>query len=110
MKLFGKRIDAYFYMYRRIVEYLHLLKDKNNKIQEFEKELYQQLISIFWGSNGSEPNLCVENEESLKQIGLRGHIDKITEIKDIETLYLYFVLCKLTFQASLIGNENSPLK
>ena len=109
IKLFAERIDAYFYIYRRIKQYIGFLKEKKNRIEKFQREFDRQLISLFQSSNGLKPNLYTEDEKLLKLIDLQRHIDTIIEIPSIDMLERFFVFCKLAFQASLIIKKDSPL-
>ena len=109
-KLFPYRIDAYFYIYRRVVEYLYYAKELNDQVTELRKQLYSQLAKTFESSQGNLPNLYLEDKDMLKRINFNQHLTAIPEIKDRQWLYIFFALCKLSFQSSIKINEHDYLQ
>jgi hypothetical protein len=107
---FSKRIDAYFYIYRRIVEYIKIAKGCNDQMKEFGKQFYRQLVSTFVSTKGLQPALCLKTIDQIRRMDIRQHPATVTEIKDAETLRIFFVLCKLSFQSSLLVDEHCRLQ
>lgn len=110
LKLFPQRVDTYFYIYRRVIEYLDWAKESRDQIKEFERLFYHQLVSTFESTKGCEPNLCATTIDIIKRINIRQHLASIKEIKSFETLNIFFVLCKLSFQASLLIDDRDRLE
>lgn len=110
LELFPRRIDAYFYIYRRITEYVELEKKHTHQLKEFQRHLHEQSAVAFKSTEGLQPNFCIENIDLLKKINIRQHLAFITEINDIDTLDIFFTLCKLSFQSSLLVDDHDRLQ
>ena len=110
LQLFSQRVDAYFYIYRRITEYIQLAKGYNYQPNELQRQLFEQLCSVFNSTKGSQPNLCVSNKDIIKRMNIQVHLMSIKEIKDVPTLNTFLVLCKLSFQSSLLVDEHDRLQ
>ena len=110
INLFPGRINGYFYMYRRILEYLHLANEHKKRIDDLRRQFYQQLTSTFKSTQGIEPNLCVADKNLLQRLNIQEHLWSIGEVNNHETLILFFVLCKLSLQTSLIIGGDNQLK
>ena len=108
--LFPHRIDAYFYIYRRIFEYIEWRRGSRDQIKELQKQFHQQLAITFESTKGVLPNLCLDNKDLIKRMNIRRHLMLIKHIKDVQTLNIFFVLCKLSFQSSLQVNEYDRLE
>jgi len=102
------RIDSYFYIYCRLKEY-HAMKKKSrwsgesftSNLENFRQKFYEILTNIFVSSKGTKPNLCSNDEDLLKRMNILQHLSSIKTI-DTETLNIFFVLCKLSMQSSLV--------
>ena len=101
-----KRIDAYLYIYRRIQEYSSLVTGYCNQLKELDHYLFHFLVSTFDETEGEQPNLLVENKDTLLRMNIRQHLSFVTIINDSETLKKFFVLSKLSLQASQLINDN----
>jgi hypothetical protein len=108
--LFPRRVDAYFYIYRRCIEYIELARESKEQMNGFRTQLHDQLASTFELTQGFEPNLCSRNKDLIQKINIRRHLMSIAEISDIKTLHIFFVLCKLSFQSSLSVDDNDHLQ
>lgn len=109
-KLFSQRVDAYFYMYRRLIEYIHWAHRSERQIEDVQRQFHQQLRITFESTKGQEPNLCIKDKNLAQRMNIQQHLSWIKEINDIETLHLFFVLCKLSFQSSFIVNDRDHLR
>ena len=112
----GNRIDSYFYIYRRIAEYVTIAKQSpysswkkhaDSNLQELRETLLERMTRTFIDTKGLEPKLCINDKDSLGRMNIREHLMSITEIDKMETLRTFFVLCKLSFQSSkLLDNQD----
>ena len=109
-KLFQTRIDAYFYMYCRLKEYIHLAERFEGQIEDVRRQLYEQLRLTFKSTNGQQPNLCIKDKDSVQRMGIQQHLSWIKAIDNVDRLHLFFVLCKLSFQSSFIVNDHDHLQ
>jgi hypothetical protein len=107
---FSGRIDAYFYIYRRIAEYINYVTGSDFQLKQFREKLFQQLESLFRVKKGTQPNIGITNKDVLRQIDIREHLTSIKEISDMATLNTFFALCKLAFQSSFIVNGHGCLQ
>ena len=100
---FSTRVDSYFYIYRRLEEYD--IFTKHDKLPSLKHVLFRELSKVFVESSGSNPNLYVKNEDQLRMMNIVQHLNSIPKI-DRETTDIFFVLCKLSFQASMLTRDN----
>jgi hypothetical protein len=106
--LISQRVDAYFYMLRRIIEYIDLQHGSINEANYFRKMLLGHLTDEFKSSKGKSPNLCINDKEVIKRIDIKQHLTSLIDISSTPTLIELFVLCKLAIQSSQIaGGPNS---
>lgn len=106
------RIDSYFYICRRIEEYdtrfrsyFHIWSaSKHNK--QIRQALHDYLVQIFVETKGVKPNLNIIDKNQLKKMDIREHLVDITGINNEDTLLTFLVLCKLSFQSSMIVDDN----
>jgi hypothetical protein len=110
------RIDAYFYILRRIEEYETTIRQSfyqrfigYGKTKQLKQAFHDCLGAIFVLTKGSKPNLHTTDKNLLKKMNIREHLIDITMIDNKDTLHTFLVLCKLSFQASLII-DNSPYR
>lgn len=100
---FSTRIDSYLYIYRRLEEYDTFTK--HHKLPSLKHVLFQELSKVFVESIGSNPNLYVKNEDQLRMMNIVQHLSSIPKI-DTGTIDIFFVLCKLSFQASIVTRDH----
>ncbi|CAF3121386.1 unnamed protein product [Rotaria socialis] len=98
----SKQIDAFFYIYRRVVEYNSYHKKSDSQLKEFQEKLLQESGNAFKSTKGSKPCLSITNKDLIERMNIQQHLAAITEIKDIEKLFTFFALCNLSFQSSLL--------
>jgi hypothetical protein len=110
LKLFPQRVDAYFYIYCRTAEYNSWERKSIDQMKNLQKGFAEQLSNVFKSTNGSEPYLRVLDKDLIKRMKIRQHLTPITEIKDEQTLNIFFVLCKLSFQSSLLVDDHGRLQ
>lgn len=111
-KKFSARIDSYLYIYRRIEEYLVKIKQSTywtwrfeNNVKQLKEKLFESLSEIFIKDRGLQPNLCIKDKDQLKKLNITQHLMSITKV-DGQTINIFFVLCKLSFQSSIwIGDH-----
>ncbi|CAF1636962.1 unnamed protein product, partial [Adineta ricciae] len=115
-KKFSARIDAYLYMFRRIVEYLVIIKRVTTWTRSYEanvkalkEKIYELLSKVFIDNKGLQPNLSMTDKDQLRKMDVLQHLEAITKI-DAQTLPLFFAFIKLSFQASLALGENLQWK
>ena len=111
VKRFPRRIDSYFYIYRRITEYFLIVKESTawtftlqTSVKQLRETILMQLASVFTETKGFQPNLCVKDKDLLKRIDIYDHLCSITRI-DKYTINLFFALCKLSFQSILLMGD-----
>ena len=113
---FSTRIDSYLYIYRRIEEYLVIVKrstywswgfDKN--IKQLKEKLFESLAQVFARNKGLQPNLCTKDRDQLKKMDITQHLMSITKV-DEQTKNIFFVLSKLSFRSSILGNDPDQLR
>lgn len=109
---FSTRTDSYFYVYRRIVEYLNYIPDKHTKeklsqeLAELRAFLYDELAYVFYKTMGEMPNVLIQDRSALERINIYEHLMMITTIQDDTELDIFFVLYKLALQSSLICDDH----
>ncbi|CAF4826089.1 unnamed protein product, partial [Rotaria sp. Silwood2] len=97
-KKFPSRIDSYLYMYRRIEEYLIIVKRTayltwtiESNVKQLKEKLFESLSQVFMVSKGLQPNLCAKDKGLLMKIDMIRHLMSITKI-DKQTMNIFFVL------------------
>ena len=105
VKYFSDRIDSYMYMYRRIEEYLAIIKGKSHWImpsksgfKDLNFKLMYQLSSVFADTRGLQPNLITKDRGLLERMNMCHHLKSMTTIKETD-MNLFFALCKLSLQS-----------
>lgn len=104
---FSTRTDSYFYIYRRIVEYLNYIHNWNEKerlrheLTEFKNVVYGELLYIFQKTIGVKPNVLLNDRNALQRINIYEHLLEIKTIQNIDELITFFVLYKLSLQSAL---------
>ena len=99
---YENRIDSYFYIYRRLQEYSDMKRESSTfNLEIFQQKFYELLAKMFISSKGIRPNLCSNDPNLLKHINIFEHLLLIKTI-DSQTINIFFVLCKLSFQSSLL--------
>ncbi|CAF2154939.1 unnamed protein product [Rotaria magnacalcarata] len=106
----SKQIHVFFYIYRRTAEYNEYKRRCNAQVKEFQEKLLERLGHVFESTKGCDPNLSTTNKDRIERIDIRQHLATVTEIKDIGKLNIFFALCKLSFQSSLVINSNIRLQ
>ena len=109
-KLIPYRVDAYFYICRRILQYIIMANESKDQLKDLQKQFYKQLGSAFGATKGCQPRLYLNNKEMLSIIDIPKHLVAFYEIKDFETLDIFFALCKLSFQSLLMSGEHGRLQ
>jgi len=104
----SQRIDSYFYIYRRIEQYIKISKQDYILLHQLRQKIFELLRTIFTTTNGQQPNIYIKDKSLLKEINIFQHLSSIVTIKDQQTLHIFFVLFKLSIQSSIIidGNQN----
>lgn len=110
VNLFSRRVDAYFYIYQRVLEYLLIAKESPEQMNEFKNQLYLQLALAFDSTEGREPNLYVSDQNLVKKLNIQQHLASMKSISDIKMLSLFFVLCKLSLQSSFKVDGNNHIQ
>ncbi|CAM4768543.1 unnamed protein product [Rotaria magnacalcarata] len=106
------RIDSYFYICCRIDEYdirvrpYYQLWSATGHNKELRQALHNFLVQIFVETKGAKPNLHINDKNQLKKMDIREHLVNITTINNEDTLLTFLVLCKLSFQSSMIVDDN----
>lgn len=105
---FHKRIDAYFYIYNRVEHYSSRKRPLNNilssdttDIDQLRNDFLAKIAYTFTSTRGAEPNLCTINIDLLKSLNIPRYLSFVPNI-DNQSIHLFFALCKLAFQSSLI--------
>ena len=105
VKYFSDHIDSYMYMYRRIEEYLAIIKGKSHWIMpsksgftDLNFKLMYQLSSVFADTRGLQPNLFTKDRGLLERMNMCHHLKSMTTIKETD-MNLFFALCKLSLQS-----------
>ncbi|CAF1219235.1 unnamed protein product, partial [Didymodactylos carnosus] len=101
-----KRIDAYLYIYCRIQEYIYLANAYYKPLGELKQVLFQLLVSAFEQTKGQQPNLLVYEKDVLLRMDIPRHLSSIATIDDLNTLKKFFVLSKLSMQATQFMNDS----
>ncbi|CAF0904066.1 unnamed protein product [Adineta ricciae] len=108
--LFPRRISAYFYIYRRVKEYIRQASISQDHIKPLRNCFQEKMIHLFTSTRGIEPNLAVINRDIVTKIEIGGHLSSVKEINDTQTLAIFLCLCKLYFQSlPLIGELGGPM-
>jgi hypothetical protein len=109
---FTNRSDSYFYIYRRIAEYLNYI-DNEHKREKRRKELLElriilcrQLAYVFQNTMGEKPKVLIMDRSVLERINIREHLMMITAILTDEDLIIFLVLSNLSLQSSLICDDH----
>ncbi|CAF2853187.1 unnamed protein product [Rotaria sp. Silwood2] len=115
VKKFSNRIDSYLYMYRRIEEYLIIVKRTayltwaiEGNVKQLKEKLFESLSQVFMINKGLQPNLCAKDKGLLIKINMIQHLMSITKI-DKQTMNIFFVLSKLSFQSSILIDDHDHL-
>ncbi|CAF5008201.1 unnamed protein product, partial [Rotaria socialis] len=115
-KKFQNRIDSYLYIYRRIEEYIGIVKQSaywirgwENDVKQLKEKLLQSLSRVFIESKGLQPNLCLKDEQQLRKINIVQYLIAMTEI-GAKTIDTFFVLIKLSFQSSIVIDKHDRLQ
>lgn len=103
-----QRIDTYFYIYHRLVEYSKLFKQNDSFLQDYQKTLLDFLTKLFKNSDGRNPNLLTKDKDLLKEINIIQHLSSI-KMEGEQKILTAFVLFKLSIQSSMIINENEKI-
>ncbi|CAM4934770.1 unnamed protein product, partial [Rotaria socialis] len=106
----SKQIHVFFYIYRRTAEYNEYKRRCNTQLKEFQEKLLERLGHVFESTKGCDPNLSTTNKDLIERIDIRQHLATVTEIKDIGKLNIFFALCKLSFQSSLVMSSSIRLQ
>ena len=106
---FSDRIDAYFYIYRRLEEYIEQKLHSNKELfltnlQIFREKFYGLLSSTFASSNGIKPNLCTTNVQLIGYLNIPEHLSYIKPLNS-DNSKLLLALCKLSMQSSLSSDR-----
>jgi len=107
LKKSSQRIESYFYIYRRIEQYIKISKQSDTILHQLRQKLFEMLTTTFSNTKGEQPNICLPNKDLLQEINIFQHVSSIT-IKNEQTLHTAFVLFKLSIQSSMIiyGHQN----
>ena len=103
-----KRIDSYFYIFRRIHEHIEKLQQSHESLTKINESIFHLIIMIFKETKGEEPNLITEDKEVLSKINIMEHLSLITSIDDQSTLLKFFVLMKLSMQTKKCFSQQGP--
>ena len=96
-----KRVDGYFYIYHRVEQCLHMLKQNDATLAELQQKLFELLASKFKSTDGKEPHIYLNDRDVLQDINIFQHLPSVT-IADEHSLYAAFALFKLSIQSSVI--------
>jgi len=107
--LISERVDGYFYMLSRIIEYLLTQHQSTDRINNFRKVLFKHLGNEFKSSKGANPNFQLKEKETLQTIHIRQIFTLFQDIDNIPTLLEFFAMCKLAFQLSEVVDESNRL-
>ncbi|CAF1176839.1 unnamed protein product [Adineta ricciae] len=99
------RIDAYFYILCRIVEYTMSENGLMDPMEDFRRVLLMKLGQEFKSSKGKSPELYTTQREILRRINIKKHLSSFTDIKDASMLIQLLAMCKLIFQSTTIVHE-----
>ncbi|UJR29383.1 hypothetical protein I4U23_010595 [Adineta vaga] len=115
-KKFSSRIDSYLYMYRRIEEYLAIIKNSvyrkwgyQDNLKKFKEKLFELLSQVFVKEKGLQPNLSITDRNQLRKLDINQHLMSITKV-DIQTMPLFLALAKLSLQSSYLLEDNLQWK
>ena len=113
---FPNRIDSYLYMFRRIEEYLIVVKQKSywtrsleNNIKKLKDAIIELATKIFITNKGLQPNLSTNNKELLKKMNIIQYLLCISKI-DGQTINTFFVMSKLSLQSSKLIDDQLQWK
>ena len=110
---FPNRLNSYFYIYRRIVEYLGYIGDQNERDKylsqsiKFKTIFYNASVYIFQTTRGSQPNVCIMDRSVLERINIHEHLMQFTSIRNTGDLLIFFVLYKLALQSAVIPEDQA---
>ncbi|CAF1096514.1 unnamed protein product [Rotaria sordida] len=115
-KKFPSRIDSYLYIYRRIEEYLIMIKRSayltwtlESSVRQLKDKLFESLSQVFIENKGLQPNLYAKDKDQLKKLDIIQHLMSMTKV-DKQTINIFFVLSKLSFQSSILINDYDYLQ
>ena len=113
---FQNRVDSYFYIYRRIEEYLVLIKRSHyltwrleSSIEQLKKNFFKSLTEAFIKNKGLQPNLSINNKDQLRKMNIAQYLMSITEINE-QTINIFFAFSKLSFQSSVLLDDRDQLR
>ena len=113
---FANRIDSYLYIYRRIEEYLVIIKGMTywsrtfeNNVKQLKDKIVESLIEVFVKNKGLQPNICLKDKDQLKKINIVQHLMSITKV-DGQTITTFLVLSKLSLQCSSLTDNDLQWK
>lgn len=99
LNLFTQRIDAYLYISCRVREYTQMIQSHHERARELETTLIRAIGELLKVSHGAEPNFGVRKSDLVKRIHVRRFLTLITEVSDLQSLFMFFGICKLCFQS-----------
>jgi hypothetical protein len=106
LQRFSMRIDAYFYIYCRLEEYIKINNGYDSELKKYREILFKELGNVFAATKGMHPNISITEPDMIRRIDIRKHLNMIKEISDKVTLNILLALCKLSFQSDLLLNGN----
>ncbi|CAF2053256.1 unnamed protein product, partial [Rotaria magnacalcarata] len=113
---FSNRIDSYLYIYRRIEEYLVIVKRSaywtwalENNVKQLKEKILESLSQVFIENKGLQPNLRLKDEQQLRRINIVQYLIAMTDI-GTKAIDSFFVLIKLSLQSSIVIDEHNRLQ
>ena len=115
---FSTRIDSYLYIYRRIEEYLTIIKNKfswiwtrslESNVKKLKETILELLTKVFIKEKGSQPNLRIKDKVHLRRINVIQYLQSISKI-DSQTINRFLLFSKLSFQSSRFTDEHLQWK
>jgi hypothetical protein len=105
---FQNCVDAYFYIHNKVENYFDVKKLRNNfnwedeaDMNHLRKEFMEKLANTFTSTKGTELKFCTNNVQLLKSLNISKYLSLVKTI-DSQSIHLFFAICKLLFQSSLI--------